>query len=224
MKKIVLAAVLALTGMACAQAEDTFAPKQGTISTEIKFSPFRDNGEVFSMPALSVSYYFTNRDAFLVELGLNGENHKYVADTDADESFEKWYQGTFSINLGYQRHFYQYKRIDLYAGGKVGYIHKFAGHKDQSTDNNYEWGNYYKDYRTGNGFSIYATTGINFYIYKGLYVGAELNLGFEDVLASNTKTKTVTNGKETEVKSKTGGHDFLGGFNVDPKIRLGWSF
>ena len=124
------------------------------------------------------------------------------------------------LNLGYQRHFYQYKRVDLYAGGKVGYVHEFAGNKQQANDDNWTWNNA----GTGNGFSVYLNTGIDFYIYKGLYLGAEINLGFTDVLATKTTYKTCVGGKESETKSKVGGHDFNGGFDVSPRLRLGWTF
>ena len=223
MKKILLAVAL-LGSFAFANAEESFAPEQGDLSTEIQFSPFKSDGNSFSMQALQLRYFVSDKDALLLGLGLGGTNRKNVPNTDADDAFTKGYNGTFKIDLGYQRHFYQYKRIDLYAGGKVGYIHEFAGQTVQTNDNNKVWTNYNEDGGTGNGFEIYATTGIDFYVYKGLYVGAEINLGFSDVLASKKVTKTTINGSESENKSKNGGHYFDGGFDVNPKIRLGWTF
>lgn len=219
-----MAAACLFGSFMCSQAQNSFAPEQGDFSTEVKFSPFQSNGETFSLPALEVRYFLTGNDALTLELGLNGRNKKVVPNTDNDDAFEKFYHGTFSLELGYQRHFYNYKRVDLYAGGKIGYIHDFAAQTVQTSENNKVWRNSYDDYVTGNGLSVYLTTGIDFYIYKGLYVGAEINLGFSDVFAVNSKVKTTVAGTETEVKSKVGGHDFIGGFDVDPKIRLGWTF
>ncbi|MDE6218379.1 MAG: hypothetical protein K2F64_05190 [Muribaculaceae bacterium] len=223
MKKLFLAMAL-LGTFACANAEETYAPQQGDLSTEIQFSPFKSDGNTFSMQALQLRYFLTDKDAVLFEIGLGGDNYKTIPDTEHKEAFTKGYNGLFKIDLGYQRHFYQYKRIDLYAGGKIGYIHEFAGSTVQADADNKVWKNHNDDGITGNGFEIYATTGIDFYVYKGLYVGAEINLGFTDVLASKSVTKTTINGTETESKSKNGGHYFTGGFDVNPKVRLGWTF
>lgn len=219
MKKILLAAVVLGSAM-CANAEESFAPQAGDFSTEIQFTPFKSTGESFSMTVLSGRYFFSNKDAFIIELGLSGDNNKEVPDTDHDKIFTRDHSGRFQLNIGYQRHFYNYKRIDLYAGGKVGYIHDFAGHKSQTNDENWTWNNS----GTGNGFNIYLTTGIDFYVYKGLYLGAEINLGMTDVIATNTTYKTCVAGKENETKTKIGGHKFHGGFDCNPRLRLGWTF
>ncbi len=219
MKKFFVAAAI-LGSALCANAEESFAPEAGTVSTEIQFTPFKSDGESFNMTALQARWFFTSKDALIVELGLSGSNDKEVANTEKSEAFIKDYKGRFVLNLGYQRHFYNYKRIDLYAGGKIGYIHDFAGHKNQTNDDNWTWNNS----GTGNGFNIYLTTGIDFYVYKGLYLGAEINLGMTDVLTTNTTYKTCVGGTESETKTKIGGHSFSGGFDVNPRLRLGWSF
>ncbi len=219
MKKILLAALVLGSAM-CGYAEESYAPEAGQFSTEIQFTPFKSNGESFNMTALSGRYFLTNKDALVVELGLGGTNKKTVSDTANADAFESNYKGTFSLTLGYQRHFYQYKRVDLYAGAKVGYVHEFAGHKSQYDKNNWAWNNS----GTGNGFHAYLTTGIDFYVYKGLFLGAEINLGFEDVVATNTTHNTCVDGVKATEKTSIGGHDFSGGFNVQPTLRLGWSF
>lgn len=219
MKQILLAAALLASAM-CVNAEERFAPEAGDLSTEIQFTPFQSNGESFSMTVLQGRYFLTDKDALIVELGLSGDNEKSVPDTDHSSAFKRDYTGTFQLNIGYQRHFFNYKRIDLYAGGKVGYIHDFAGHKNQANDDNWTWNNS----GTGNGFNIYLTTGLDFYVYKGLYLGAEINLGMTDVIATNTTYKTCVNGSENESKTKVGGHKFHGGFDCNPRLRLGWTF
>lgn len=218
MKKIFVA--LAFIGSVfCANAEESYAPKAGDVSTEIQFTPFADDGETFSMTALQGRFFLTDKDALLIELGLGGDNNK-TSNTEVKNAYKSDYKGKFTLNLGYQNHFYNYKRVDLYAGAKVGLVHNFAAAKNQVDNNNWTWNNE----GTGTGFSAYLITGIDFYIYKGLYLGAEINAGFEDVLAANTTTKVCFEGKETEEKTTNGGHNFKGGFNVNPKIRLGWTF
>lgn len=218
MKKLLVAAAL-LGSAFMAQAEESFAPEAGDFSTEIQFTPFKSDGTSFSMTAFQGRYFWTDKDAVLFEIGLGGTNKKNVPDTDGD-AFTRNYNGRFMINVGYQRHFYNYKRISLYAGAKVGYIHDFAGSKNQINDDNWSWNNE----GTGNGFNAYLTTGIDFYVYKGLYLGAEINLGMTDVIATNTTYKNCVAGHETESKTKVGGHDFSGGFDCNPRLRLGWTF
>lgn len=225
MKKFLLAVAL-LGGVfaANAQEEVSYAPKAGTFSTEVQFNPFSgknvfENGGVFSG-----AYFLTDKFAVTLDFGLSGTNTKDVSydSNDKEAGYVKEYEGKFTLGLGAKYYFYNYKRLNLYCGAKVSYIHNFAGHKD-CTDidaDNYTWNNV----GTGNGFSIYATTGLNFNLYKGLYVGAELQAGFEDTVYTGATYKTKYNGKVDENKVKAGGHSFDGGFHVTPLFILGWSF
>jgi len=78
---------------------------------------------------------------------------------------------------------------------------------------------------------------MDFYIYKGLYMGAELGLGyaFETYLKGSYKETTTTittpyNGmsvkktdsKEEKFEDKMTSGNF--GFRYNPMIRLGWRF
>lgn len=236
MKKILLA--VAILGSAfMANAQNEFAPKKGSMSTEIQFAPFGNNifttnaitGDKDAMQGinggvLSGTYFFTNKDAITLDLGLAGYNNKGEIENEAyagyENPFTKEYKGIFGISVGYQRHFYNYKRIDLYYGAKLGYYHVFAGHKDQGDDNNYTWTNL----GTGNGFNAYLTTGINFFIYKGLFIGAEIDCGISDTVYCSTTTKTLVKGDLNETKQDKIGHSLEGGFQVKPLIRLGWAF
>lgn len=136
------------------------------------------------------------------------------------DGYEKKYLGVFTIGLGYKRYFYNYKRINLYFGVKGAFVHQFAGNKTYENYENWEWDNA----GTGNGFGAWALTGIDFSIYKGLYLGAEINLGFKDVIYTDITYKTNQNGTESSTKQRMGGHAFEGGFSVSPMFRLGWRF
>ncbi|MCH5214320.1 MAG: hypothetical protein J1E97_03935 [Muribaculaceae bacterium] len=220
MKKLLLLAVLGSAVLTASAQDNQFAPKKGSFSTEIQFAPFSGTKIFSNGGVLQARYFCTSKDAFVVELGLAGTNDKDVPNGDQSNTFSSNYDGTFQLNLGYQRHFYTYKRLDLYAGGKIGYIHNFKAQKEQADENNWDWNNE----GTGNGFSLYATTGFDFYVYKGLYLGAELNVGFKDVIKSGATYKYKEDGVLTELKTKVGGHSFKGGFDVNPLIRLGWTF
>lgn len=226
MKKLLLAAaILGSAFMANAQ-DDDFATEKGTFSTEIQFNPFGSN--VFSNGgAFSGTYFVTDKQAITFSIGLSGTNEKTQSyDADGKEyEYNTKYNGEFSIGVGYKYYFLNYKRINLYAGANVNYIHKFAGDKTEGQMENVNKGDYtWTNNGTGNGFSVYATTGIDFSIYKGLYMGAEIKLGFKDTLKSGYKVKAVSGGQTFEQDYKAGGHTFNGGFSVVPVFRLGWAF
>lgn len=241
MKKLLLSAVVLMGGVMCAYAEEDYAPSKGSFSTEIQFNPFSaKDGNVFSNGSsisngaiISGTYFVTDKFAVTMDFGLGGTNSKYdVAwdnpdDEDMVTSFKTKYKGTFEIALGAKYYFYNYKRINLYCGAKVAYFHDFAGNKSvtkwaygENVDM-YNWNNQ----GTANGFGVYASTGIDFSIYKGLYVGAEINVGFKDNIATGwTSKEKLSNGVVETTKHKAGGHDFQGGFGVTPVFRLGWNF
>lgn len=233
MKKLLVA--VALLGCAFgANAQEDHSTKAGTFSTEIQFNPFSGKDVFTNGGVLSGAYFCTDKFAVIFDLGLNGSNTKdnveYNDPNDAEKvtSFTTSYQGTFDLSLGFKYFYYNYKRINLYTGAKVSYYHNFAATKDvtkydpytNKDVDDYNWDNQ----GTSNGFGIWAINGINFSVYKGLYLGAELKVGFKDDITTGYTSKTKVNGVETEVKHKAGGHEFNGGFKVNPNFIIGWNF
>lgn len=227
MKKLLLAAIVLGSAM-CASAQEDYATKAGSFSTEIQFNPF-SGSDVFSNGGVfSGAYFMTDKCALIFDLGLNGTNDKttsYIDDpNDSSNNYETYsteYEGEFQLGIGFKYFFYNYKRVNLYAGAKVSYVHQFAGTKNSNSKNDdYDWSNE----GTGNGFGVHALTGINFNLYKGLYVGAEIQLGFKDVLKGGYTEKSQYGNQLDETKYKAGGHTFDGGFNVTPMFVLGWAF
>lgn len=252
MKKFLLAIALVggfVSANAQTESEEFGAPKAGTFSTELQFNPFSSSGEIFSNGStisngavFSGTYFLCDKFGVTFDFGLGGKNTKDVqyddpySDTPRETSYTKAYYGTFTLALGAKYYFYNYKRVNLYAGAKVAYFHDFAGTKnvdvyDPYTEKNldsWSWSNTYgegdDEKKTGNGFGIYVNTGIDFTVYKGLYVGAEINVGFKDVVNRGSTFKSFENGVTTTTKSKVGGHEFNGGFGVTPLFRIGWNF
>ena len=50
------------------------------------------------------------------------------------------------------------------------------------------------------GFHVAAVTGLDFYVYKSLYIGAELNLGVESKVNKRSETIRCNNGKKETYK------------------------
>ncbi|MCH5227688.1 MAG: hypothetical protein J1F16_07755 [Muribaculaceae bacterium] len=244
MKKLLVAALI-LGGAACANAQEDYAPKAGNFSTELQFNPFGNSGSVFQNGSsisdgavFSGTYFCTDNFAVTFDFGLGGTNKKTVqyvdptADNPQEQSNTKTYNGTFTLALGAKYYFYNYKRVNLYCGAKVAYYHDFAGTKTvdvydpvtQKDLDSWTWSNTANGKNTGNGFGIYANTGIDFSIYKGLYVGAEINVGFKDTIYRGATAKSFANGQTTTTKTKVGGHNLEGGFGVTPLFRVGWTF
>ncbi len=225
MKKFIILAVAAVAAFGANAADNDFAPSKGDFSTEVQFNPFNSD-YTFSIDALKGRYFFSDKDALTIQFGINAINRKSVPNTEND-AYTSHYNGTFRIGLGYERHFFNYKRIDLYGGANVYYAHRFAQSKEMYDDKNgvrYEGYDNIDGVKSGNGFGFNFFTGLDFYIYKGLYCGVEIALNLEDQLVSNYKKVTISGGQETDDKTKQGGHDFSLNTKVQPLLRLGWRF
>ena len=162
----------------------------------------------------------------------------------------------FGINLGYEYHFAKFGRADLYAGAQVAFafnnwkqtINEPESYKLDAATGKSNWtvltdelkgaadtdGDDIPDEFSAFGFGAGVFTGIDFYITKNLYVGAELGINFKTAKAKNydstvqwlehnltndtynvkSQTTTVENNvRETTLK-----------FEAVPALRLGWTF
>lgn len=158
-----------------------------------------------------------------------------------DKSSDK--RGEFSLGLGYERHWMVSRRVDVYAGAAATFAYQWASYYDVSNMGNYDYntkrfsktwtnttkysGKNSKGDNANLNFSAGVFTGVDVYIVKGLYVGAEL--GF------NMKTTKNLNYTEVYVNNQDGVHtetnkylnntsDFEFGLKMIPALRLGWSF
>lgn len=238
MKKLFIAAI-ALVACVSAKAQETYAPEAGEISTEIQFNPFSNDFGTFKLDQLKLRYMFSDKDAIRFGIGFGVDNGKKVEDPDNNpDTWVKGHIATFSINLGYERHFFNYKRIDLYAGVGVGYEHVNASSKSHA-EATYDgvtgfWDtktvNEYDGIRTANYFKADIFTGIDFYVYKGLFVGAELGIG----LKTGTMPGYYTEGPGYDdngnfiANKKSTPKDKITTFSLkcfaEPALRIGWTF
>lgn len=123
---------------------------------------------------------------------------------------------TVKVGIGYEYHLASAGRLDIYAGAEAGYLGRFYSATKETSSNstnvsslgstvniysstefdNFEYKKSNADRTKFNENGLYATlfTGIDFYVYKKLYLGAELGVTF------NTAKKV--NGSYTEKKGK----------------------
>ncbi|RXI23829.1 MAG: hypothetical protein C7K11_03915 [Candidatus Amulumruptor caecigallinarius] len=123
MKKVLFAAIALVAAATPAMAEEDFAPAAGDLSIELQFNPFSDNFETFKMERLQGTYMVSDKDGFRFGLGLGVHSSKNTENEEYDDYSSSKY-GNFTINLGYERHFFNYKRVDLYAGAELVYTHR----------------------------------------------------------------------------------------------------
>lgn len=276
MKKIaMLVAAFATLCSGNALAQNVDLPSAGTLSTEVQFNPFDQNGEQFKLDALKFRYFLTDVDAVRLKLGLNLNNKNTVDlleepasdasrfDKDCynytkDNNENRVKSGSFSIDLGYERHLLKDGRLDIYAGAELGL--EFGWTKQKSVEGYYSYDPSKFDEENANTYSFFTKetevsgavydvttntmsnfgytqiragvfTGLDFYLYKGLYVGTELGLKFKTTSYSDPEVTVTDNDPETAAKdhvktTKWANNDSDTSLKIyiEPTIRLGWSF
>lgn len=187
------------------------------------------------------------------------------SDEEIGRSFNNLYKytkGNFSIDLGYERHFDLGKRLDAYLGGSIGIGKNFGSTKieaytkqkiNESTtheasysgelkngaitnmddDNNDIFSNAERASLNVNA-AIFA--GLEFYVYKGIYIGTELGIGcstqkslkmeFDGTNFSKVTTSGNTTTDEETINEKTTDNLRTTDFKtyIEPRLRIGITF
>lgn len=143
---------------------------------------------------------------------------------------------TFSFMVGYERHFAVSGRFDIYAGAEFGYkMNKYSGDVDYNKFTTYYDADQKVTGTTAESFNAEATdcqisydsnsgnvnlssasknafvggvfAGVDFYVYKNLYLGAELGISFESGKSPNyyydSNFSSVTRNSEGKELSST---------------------
>lgn len=133
-------------------------------------------------------------------------------------------QTNFDITIGYERHLLKEGRFDVYAGAEVGFGFESRSGEIKTTISNDDYNvttanvrtqfestktEKFEKQNTGStpstkylAAAIFA--GMDFYIYKGLYVGTELGIYFKSAKNRNNPFKTTTY-SETVTTTPSGG-------------------
>lgn len=246
---LILAAALCIATNTFAQDK----PAKGSFGTEVQFNPFDQNGETFQLDALKFRYFVTDNDAIRLKLGFDMQRSKFnnKVEGDRNESFSstdfKYKTGNFRLDLGYERHFDISKRVNLYVGGSFGFTRHFASTQFEMSSSELT-GKFKGEISNGAitnldnldsdfenmlpsvndqaywGINVAAFTGLDFYVYKGLYVGTELGLRLNNnktskmeynAILDRTNYSVDSTDKTTKTEIKT---------YIEPVIRLGWTF
>lgn len=183
-------------------------------------NPFDQNGHTFSMDGLKARYFFNEKNALRAKIGFDVTKNK---NSRSDDAYTSSTSGSFKFDIGYERHFDLAKRLDAYVGGELGVVRDFAKSKNFTDDDN--WKKVKNADGAAVGFHIAAVTGLDFYVYKSLYIGAELSLGVESKVNKRSETVICQNGKEETYKGANNKNRITtAGIEVQPQLRLGWNF
>lgn len=235
MKKFLLIAAIAVLGAANANAQ--YKPEKMTVTAELNYAPAigstDSNGnfsisEGFCLPEYGAKFrLFLNENmAIRLKLGFDTKstnNISYYTDTDnkEQEEYEKSNVTTFSLMPGFEYHFSKFERVSPYVGAEIGFL---AGSSKVSLGENSENDDYNKVRVPFSGFALNAVTGFDVYVCKGLYMGAELGLGYRYVSLGRSIIKTASGNQTTEDKGTSSSKENSFGFYANPSLRIGWCF
>lgn len=150
----------------------------------------------------------------------------------------------FSVAVGYEHHWMVAKRLDIFVGGDFGmgctaynaldveYKALDYEYRESYVNTTRIIGSNFNNSRSSFNVLLAAVSGMDFYVYKGLYLGAELGLNLKGSSALGYRVVTTTTNPNVSVdkaKSVDKYRAFNVGamnmaFSVTPLIRLGWLF
>jgi hypothetical protein len=275
MKKLLFIVGLALTSLTVSAQEQEVGLPAGLFTLEWKFNPFDYESKPVKVAQLNARMFLNDKSAVRlgVGVGFNRDDDEYseLDRISAKDSISKITNNalTLRFSLGYEYHFANTGRLDFYGGIEGGYLGRFySATKDLSatrteveTTSTITYYDYWKteynkrnsegDKLNENGVFGSIFTGVDYYIYKKLYIGAELGVTFNMGKKSNgnyTEVKgqrqtigtTVVSESASKYSSETGIYTATDGTTtqrpvietkgtytkvyIEPSIRIGWMF
>ena len=274
MKKLLFIVGLALTSLTVSAQEQEVGLPAGLFTLEWKFNPFDYESKPVKVAQLNGRLFLNDKSAVRlgVGVGFNRDDDEYseLDRISAKDSISKITNNAFTLrfSLGYEYHFANTGRLDFYGGIEGGYLGRFySATKDLSATRteveNTSTITYYDYWKTEynkrssdgekqneNGIFASVFTGIDYYIYKKLYIGAELGITFNMGKKSNGNYTEVKGHRQTigttvsesasKYSSETGIYTATDGTTtqrpvietkgtytkvyIEPSIRIGWMF
>lgn len=222
MKKILTLVAAIIFGATFANAQ--YKPEGLSFSTELNYTPGGASDGHFDLPEYGAKFrLFLNKNmAVRLNLGIGTSSTKTTTyqPTDDNKAYEKTNSTTFSLMPGFEYHFDKFERVSPYVGAQIGFL---AGSKVTKSDNNYN-DDYTKSTQPGFGFAVGVLTGFDVYLCKGLYLGAELSLGYDHYNEGRGKVTTQIGNVNSEIKGDKSTNDNTFGFHAAPSLRIGWLF
>jgi hypothetical protein len=208
MKKLFIAAIAVLS---FATANAQYVAEKGDFQASVEFRPFNNGGQdMFNTVGFNAAYFVSDKDAIRARLNFGLKSREMMG----AENYVK-----FGIAAGYERHFKTLDRVDVFGGGQVSFDMNSPKYFATKTDGSL------KKLKSGNEttFGVAAFTGVNFYVYKKLYVGAEIQFAFETTSYGKPESYNAAKDEVTTPSDKPKSKVELA-FKAIPALKLGWTF
>jgi len=196
------------------------------LATELQFNPFNQKHS-FELDALKVRWFVAPRHVLTADVGFRVRSRKDVDNRDFKHRWTSHSNGFVRFNLGYQFVFLRCKRLELYIGAKAGYERAYASSVESfDFDRRVEYANWdnVDEVAAADIINAAVYTGLDFYVYRGLYLGVEFGVYLSDSMPVTQFRKTYSEGNYAEVAHKLDGHDLTVSTAASPLLRLGWRF
>ena len=218
-------------------AQAQFKPEGGSFCMEVQFRPLGNVGNIIgSNPigsnnlggavGVSTKYFFTEKLALRGDLvfGFGSDKNKTPVPVGGTgvEMVRTDNFSTFGLNLGVDYHFNGTERISPYVGAFVGF--GIINGKTKTNNWAHVQNDYILDKSGGVGMQFAVATGFNWYIVNGLYIGAEIGLGFDFTKDTKIVNESSIGGTKNTTTINPTASAFEFGFLAVPAIRLGWKF
>lgn len=224
MKKIILIFTMILSTAVLLVGQD-YKPVAGQVAAEVNFTPL--SATPIGLNYLKARYCLSSD--LVVRIGVDIRTHSdksepiNTADPDVNDE-QKMSYSQFGIYPGIEKHFGNLDRLSPYIGAELGFVTKSskASYKNNVSDVETESKGAWLD-GSNRGFTsigLNALAGVDFYIFKNLYLGTEIGFGFQSTTMKEVEVTMGNTTSTTNVKSSS--TDI--GFNFNPAIRLGFWF
>lgn len=231
MKKIIFTLIIVCAVTLYSQAQ--FKPEAGSITTELQFNPFNNGGNAaFEDMGLRGRYFLSEQLAVRLNLDFGMASGKNVSkDLNNNDVTAKTKASMFGIAPGIEYHLGSFERISPYVGAEIAFNTSGGKYTEEGKDYSIEAKNLMYDENTGSvsrefstSFGLNLVLGVDVYIVEGLYMGAELGLGFgvEKLKPGELSVSQGSVSNVTKFEDKISGTGVA--FNCVPQIRLGWRF
>ncbi len=223
MKKIVCTIGILLIAVCGAFAQYRFDPMVWTM--EVLFNPLSTtSNNAIDLPAYGAKgrLFFNDSWCLRLQLGFDNTNKEVKDYANNSDDYTKTVTDQMMVTFfpGFEYHFEGNDRISPYIGMDLGFgiYNNRTELKNSTTDNKSVVKG--TDYLLG----LNVVTGVDVFLYRGLYMGVEIGLGVNNLRENSNTTDVTVDGATDTSKSKDFTNTNEVGFNVVPAIRLGWSF
>jgi len=199
---------------------------QGGFGIEVNVDPFGTNQSILPTNGLKLRYFPIERLAVrgTFNFSMSSATNHYIV--SAVEYEEKRNITNFGVVPGIEYHLVKFEKGAVYAGVECGFAIQNASYKGTNDNDNSMIG--VTGYDNNENYSnttlnMGVFTGVDYYLTKNLYVGAELGLRYNSAKNKNIVTESIDYGGQLTkyVYEKHPKSERLG---FVPTLRFGWTF